>query len=79
MRVLSIERDDSLLNLMVETPDSSLTHIVEMSTSLKPNSWKPALLEDTEQISAKVLRIELEMPNQPTAFFRVLIGMGNDE
>jgi hypothetical protein len=50
-----------------------------MSTSLKPNSWKPALLEDTEQISAKVLRIELEMPNQPTAFFRVLIGMGNDE
>ena len=79
LRVLSIERDDSLLNLMVETPDSSLTHIVEMSTSLKPNSWKPALLEDTEQISAKVLRIELEMPNQPTVFFRVLIGMGNDE
>ena len=74
LRVLSIERNAPLLNLMVETPDSSLAHIVEMTTSLEPNSWVPALIEDTEQITGNLLRIELEMPTNPTAFFRVLIS-----
>jgi hypothetical protein len=59
---------------MVETPDSSLAHIVEMTTSLEPNSWVPALIEDTEQITGNLLRIELEMPTNPTSFFRVLIS-----
>ena len=74
LRVLSIERNGPLLNLMVETPDSSLAHIVEMTTSLEPNSWVPVLIEDTEQITGNLLRIELEMPANPTAFFRVLIS-----
>ena len=74
LRVLSIERNGPLLNLMVETPDSSLAHIVEMTTSLEPNSWVPALIEDTEQITGNLLRIELEMPTNPTSFFRVLIS-----
>lgn len=74
LRVLSIERNGPLLNLMVETPGSSLAHIVEMTTSLEPNSWVPALIEDTEQITGNLLRIELEMPTNPTAFFRVLIS-----
>jgi hypothetical protein len=74
LRVLSIERNGPLLNLMVETPDSSLAHIVEMTTSLEPNSWVPALIEDTKQITGNLLRIELEMPTNPTAFFRVLIS-----
>ena len=74
LRVLSIKRNGPLLNLMVETPDPSLAHIVEMSTSLEPNSWGPTLIEDTEQITGNLLRIELEMPTNPTAFFRVRIG-----
>jgi hypothetical protein len=60
LRVLSIERNGPLLNLMVETPDSSLAHIVEMTTSLEPNSWVPALIEDTKQITGNLLRIELD-------------------
>jgi len=74
LRVLSIERNGPLLNLMVETPDSSLAHIVEMTTSLELNSWVPALIEDTKQITGNLLRIELEMPTNPTSFFRVLIS-----
>jgi hypothetical protein len=45
-----------------------------MTTSLEPNSWVPALIEDTKQITGNLLRIELEMPTNPTAFFRVLIS-----
>ncbi|MEZ5328824.1 MAG: hypothetical protein R3F19_27580 [Verrucomicrobiales bacterium] len=73
-RILQIARTASLIEITIETADPAAPHTVEMSTTLQPDSWTTATQDGTEELDDTILRIDLEIPAQPDAYFRVLVG-----
>ena len=63
-----------LIGITIETPDPAAPHTVEMSTTLLPDSWTTATQDGTEELDDTVLRIDVGIPVQPEAYFRVRVG-----
>jgi hypothetical protein len=63
-----------LIGITVETADPAAPHTVEMSTTLQPDSWTTVTKSGTEELDDTILRIDLLIPAQPYAYFRVFVG-----
>lgn len=73
-RILKISHTLSLIGITVETADPAAPHTVEMSTTLQPDSWTTVTKSGTEELDDTILRIDLLIPAQPYAYFRVFVG-----
>lgn len=73
-RVLQVSRSLTLIEITIETTDPAVPHTVEVSTTLQPDSWTTATQDGNEELDDTILRIDLPIPIQPAAYFRVLTG-----